>query len=396
MIPQVPMTPRARLEAVLSRRSPDQVPWAPQLEDNFIQGMPEYWNLFSAAEQMTLRRTYRFPSVINIPGDLDFADRVIWKMTEDLGADIIGFAPSVREISDTVDVDIRQEVDQTSFVFRTPWGDLNEQVESLGIPEAIYKSRFAITERRDYDILEKVIEHRRYAPCYERWVRQQEAIGDRGVCVVRGPDIPLVTLFRVREAAQLLFDLSDMPARINALFTLIHDRNLEAFRLMAKGPGQAVYCGMAFITTQLISPTICSKYVLPHLAEYTRILHDAGKIMIGHMCGHIRRLLPILREADLDGIECLAVPPVGDSQIQDFFRLLGENSILLSGINASYIREANAQGVKDYVRKLIDDFGGKHFALRTADEIPYGTPWENLTAVSHMVHESRATTGYAH
>lgn len=382
------MTPRARLQAVLKRQTPDRIPWAPLMEDSYIQGEPHYWEMLTAEEKNLLQRTYRYPSVIPLPTDLGFADPVIWRMTSDLGADVIGFAPTVQQANMQVEMLARQEDDQTILDFHTPWGNLQEIVVSAGTAETVYKSRFAIAERDDYKIVSKIIEHRQHIACPEKFAKQEERVGDRGLCFVRGADQPLVSLFRLRDPAQLVFDLVDEPDRMQALLDLIHLRNLEWYSQIAEQPGQAVWTGMAFFTTQIISPALFRKFALPYLAEYTRILHNAGKVLLCHMCGHIRRLLPLLQEAGIDGIECMAIPPIGDTTLDEYWKVMGPQAILMAGINAVYIRQASQTEVQIYTRDVLARNKNHHFVLRTADEIPFGTPWENLLAVSQVVQGS--------
>jgi len=48
-----------------------------------------------------------------------------------------------------------------------------------------------------------------------------------------------------------------------------------------------------------------------------------------HMCGHIKKLLPIIRETELDGIHALTAPPVGDTYCEDVLDLWGNKNIFL-------------------------------------------------------------------
>lgn len=381
------MTSRARLEAVLDRQPPDRVPWAPSLEDSFIRGEPRYWDMLSTEEKERLQQSYRFPSVVPLPADLSCADPIIWQMLRDLHADAIAFTSTVQQVNENVQLETRREGDQTILVFNTPWGTLQEVVVAVGSAETVYKSRFAITERDDYAVLCRIVEHRKHLPCPEAFEQQQAALGDRGVSFVRGADQPLVALFRVRDPAELVLDLTDEPERMRDVLDLVHARNLECYRQIARGPGKAVWAGMAFITTQILSPKLFGKFVLPYLAEYAQILHAAGKVLIGHMCGHIRHLLPLLRDSGIDGLECVAVPPLGDTTLEDFWQAMGPQAILMAGINAVYLRQASPGELGPNVRDILARNAHRHFVLRTADELPVGTPWENLETVSQLVQQ---------
>jgi hypothetical protein len=355
------------------------------LGDAYLRSCPRYWDRLSPDQQRSITDGYDYPSVVQLANDLDFRELLLWQIVHDLGGDILAGVTTVRPEDDHVRVQIsRDREGQTRFEYETPWGSLDEVVAASGSAETSFRTIFPIADRQDYAILSQVVTQRRYTARYERFERTENALGERGACYVTGPDQPLVSLFRVRDPAQLLFDIADEPAQICALLGLLHERATEAYRLVAQGPGHAVLTGMAFMTTQLISPRIFDEYVLPFLAEYARILHQAGKILLCHMCGHVRRLLPMLRQAGVDGVESLTNPPIGDTTLEDYWKIMGDRAILIGGIDAGLLLRGSPAELQAHGLDVLERMRGHPHILGTADEVPYGTPEENLLAVARI------------
>ncbi|MBI5305765.1 MAG: hypothetical protein HY868_26795 [Chloroflexi bacterium] len=380
------MSARERIDAVWRRLEPDQVPWSPMLGDSVLHSLPYYWNRLTAEQQFAIQHDYRYPSLVSLPNALDFQEAVIWEIVQDVGGAIITGVATVDAIDDQVETEAhRVSNTETRFRIRTPWGNLQETVAGDGSAETVYRTRFLISERHAYDIIARVIEERHYQARYNRFTQKQTRLGERGACMVAAPDQPLVTLFRVRDPAELIFDLVDEPDRMRSLLDLVHTRVCEAYHLIAQGPGYAVMTGAAFMTTRLISPRLFEKYVLPYLVEYADIVHRAGKILLCHMCGHIRALLPMLRDAHIDGIESLTNPPIGDTTLEEFFHVLGRRVILCGGIDATLLLNGTPDQLQSHTRDVLRRTHNRHVILATADEVPYGTRLENLRVIAQTI-----------
>jgi hypothetical protein len=311
---------------------------------------------------------------------------MIWRMTQDVGGDFQTAVRTVDAIDDCVELVSQPHPDgHTRFKFHTPWGDLTEVVAGGGSAETVYRVKFAISERSEYEIIRQIVADRGYQVRYERFEQKLNELNGEGATAVSGPDQPLVALFRVREPQALIFDLIDDPARMAALLDLLHQRALEGYQLVAKGPGRTVETGMAFITTQLISPRIFEQFVLPYLTQYADVLHQHGKILICHMCGHIIHFLPMLQEAGVDGIDSLSPPPIGDTDLETYWEVLGDHAILQAGLDVNILHHGSLAEVRAHVQDVLKRSHGRHLILRSADEVPYGTPIENLTAVADEI-----------
>jgi len=378
-----------RIISVWERKTPDRIPWSPMLGDSYLRSNAACWDALSQDQQDALQSTYKYPSIVALPAELDFLEPVVEQMTLDVGGDYIARVQTVEALDDLVDIKMQPgDEGETTFIFHTPWGDLREIVAGSGSAETVYRVRFAVSDRAEYHILARVVENRNYRACYWRYDDRLKSLGTNGASALWGPDQPLVALFRVRDPVELIYDFNEEPDRMTALLDVLHERTLGAYRKIAQGPGVLVETGMAFMTTRLISPRMFESYVLPYLAEYVSLLHDGGKNLICHMCGHVKHLLPLLREAGVDGIDSLSPPPIGDTDLETYWELLGDDAILHGGIDVNVLLNGSTEQVRVHVRDVLQRSAGHYLVLRSADEVPYGTPIDNLKAVAEEVEET--------
>jgi hypothetical protein len=377
------LTSRERLMAVWNRQPVRRVPWAPMLGDSMLSSQRQYWKMLTPEQQRAIRTSYRYPSVVSLPANLNFVEPIIMKMTREVGGDYISGVKTIEVVDVNVEVESKPiDEAQISYTFHTPWGILNEIVAAGDSSETIFRVKFAVSEMNHYDIIGEIVSSRSYKQQYDSYHKKEEILGKHGASTVWGPDQPLVALYRIRDPVELIYDFNEDLDRMKNLLNLLHQKNLDAYQMIAQGPGQVVETGMAFITTRLISPRMFESFVLPYLSEYSSILHNAGKILICHMCGHVHHLLPLLKAAGIDGIDSLSPPPIGDTEMEAFWEKLGDNAILQGGLDVNTLHKGTVDQVRFHVHDVLKRSRGKHLILRSADEIPYGTPLENLKAVS--------------
>ena len=132
---------------------------------------------------------------------------------------------------------------------------------------------------------------------------------------------------------QFYYLLEDYPREMDALIGIIHERELEAFRILANGPCEVVtLCENT--STYYIGPEIYRRYNMPHVRDFVDIMHAAGKIAIIHMCGHVLDILPDIKQTGLDGVHALTPPLVGNTPWETALDVLGEDQIIFGCLPA--------------------------------------------------------------
>ena len=75
--------------------------------------------------------------------------------------------------------------------------------------------------------------------------------------------------------------MADHPEEMDGLIRTIHEREIEAFRILAEGPWEAVTL-VENTSTYYIGPQIYKDYNMPHQREFVEIVKRAAKTAILH------------------------------------------------------------------------------------------------------------------
>lgn len=123
---------------------------------------------------------------------------------------------------------------------------------------------------------------------------------------------------------------------------------------------------------------------LPTLQAVTRICKDAGIVSQIHCCGPEYTLVKIsAEESDLDNINPLEIPPMGDCDLARIKREFGSRLSLMGNLHTTDVMlRGSVEDVKRASKKAIDDAGeGGGFILSTGDQCGRDTPDENVHAM---------------
>ena len=130
------------------------------------------------------------------------------------------------------------------------------------------------------------------------------------------------------------FLLMEHPGEVQALFDAHHRGLKRRVELFAEHcPSDLIYVSEN-TSTSLISPDQYRTYCKPHLMEYLKVLRDAGRISVLHMCGLLKVLLPDLAEVGAHAFEAFTSPTVGNTTLRDG-RDACPNVCLVGGTNAT-------------------------------------------------------------
>ncbi|MHB1483514.1 MAG: uroporphyrinogen decarboxylase family protein [Saccharofermentanales bacterium] len=214
------------------------------------------------------------------------------------------------------------------------------------------------------------------------------SIGDDGIYVATLAPSPLQYLIEFEAGlSNFYYLLNDHREEMEELFEIIHKCRLQEYDFFCSNHPAEVIIPIENTSTKLISPSIYGKYSLKHISEYVDIAHKYGKKIIIHMCGHIKDLLPLIKETGLDGIHALTTPSIGDTTYEEALDILGENLIIIGVLDSCIFHKpgVSALEISDFLDTLITPRIKKsNFVLwPVSDGIP--TPAENFFAVRDWI-----------
>jgi len=131
-------------------------------------------------------------------------------------------------------------------------------------------------------------------------------------------------------------------------------------------------------------PPIFRELALATLKEVTAVCRKAGVVSQIHCCGPEYGLVKFAaEESDLDNINPLEVPPMGDCDLRRVKREFGRKLSLMGNLHTTEVMlRGTPEDVVRASKQAIDDAGeGGGFILSTGDQCGRGTPDANLHAM---------------
>lgn len=133
----------------------------------------------------------------------------------------------------------------------------------------------------------------------------------------------------------------------------------------------------------LSSPEIVLDITLPTMKKITQMCKEANIPTMLHSCGKERWLVEIFsNETDLNSINPLEPPPMGDCNLKEIKEKFGHKLALMGNINTSWLLTATPEEVEVVCKQAIEDAGENGgFILSTGDQVGRDTPFENIRAI---------------
>ena len=134
-------------------------------------------------------------------------------------------------------------------------------------------------------------------------------------------------------------------------------------------------------TLTLSNPELVSKYAIPTIKKICRMAKQAGILTMLHSCGKTMSFLEMLvNETELNCINPLEEPPMGDVNLAEVKKLYGNRIALMGNLQTTAIMlQGTPEEVEKAAKKAIDDAGeAGGFLLSTGDQCGRDTPPENI------------------
>ena len=142
-------------------------------------------------------------------------------------------------------------------------------------------------------------------------------------------------------------------------------------------------------STTNISPAFFEKYTMPEIDQWGDMIHEKGKLLVHHACGHLKDLLPLMAKTKIDAIESISPPPTGNVTLQQAHAILPEHIALIGGLEPVRLLNSSVEDVCSDVKTLLRDLANRRFILANSDSCPPGVEYEKFTAVTKLVEQRK-------
>ena len=219
--------------------------------------------------------------------------------------------------------------------YETPVGTLREVHTYSPSANTWFLTEHPVHTEEDFRVLQYIIENAEIKENYEPFQEMWKEAGDDGLIVPLFDGFGKTPFQALVEhwcgTCDLTYAIYDFPEVVEECLAEMEIKSIQAAELAVKTEAEAFIFWEDSSTTN-ISPAFFSKYTVPTIRKWGKIMHDNGKYLLHHACGHIRDLLPIMNQTPVDMIESISPPPTGNIDLDEAFMLLDQEKGLIGGI----------------------------------------------------------------
>jgi uroporphyrinogen decarboxylase len=371
------MTPKERIMTALRGGTPDRVPATPDIYAMVpckMTGKP-FWDIFINNTPPLWKAYVDAANYFDIEGWAIYGDLKI-KLKSNITSETIvekdAHGWTARTILHTPDGDLIQ----ASFC---PPDNPPTETEKMikDFPKDFKKVKHFFSDIVGYD--------------KEYFTEQCRYMGDRGImsiCVIP-PGFQLYMFYFHGSVEAATYAYYDRPDLFSELVELNDRYCMQLLDAAIDAGAEAILTGGSGSIT-LQSPQIWRELSLPTIKKITKRCKEAGIISGIHSCGKERHLVEVCaNETDLNYVNPLEIPPMGDCDLADLKINFGKKLALMGNLHTTDVMLFGSPiDVKRESLKAILAAGiGGGYVLSTGDQCGRDTPQENIFALIEAAKE---------
>ena len=368
-MPRAEMTGRERIMTTLAHEEPDRVPISPRVGA---------WMTAQYGDS-SLEKT------LEVLPDMDF----MWILGESTPNYVITYPEHYDLPEVTVEQSRRQEGDCqiVQRAFHTPAGDISDITRvppsgrEYGVSPNPVKIEHLVKTRDDLAALQYLLGPVRTN--HDHVHATGERIGDRGVTMVCVRSALDHNAGDARGMENLMVDYYVDRALFDEIMDIFHRRSLEKVQAALEGGVEFIFGSWYYNSLSSgWSPAIFREVFIPQIREHVELTHSYGAWYDYYDDGKLAASIAMIAETGIDVLESCTPPPVGDFDLAEAKRTIGDTVTLKGYVDLLYvIKHGTPELVESTVREAMEIAKpGGGFIIGTSDSFREGTPPENLQA----------------
>ncbi len=236
----------------------------------------------------------------------------------------------------------------------------------------------------DYAVVKYMVENTEYLADYFPIEQAMDWLGDDGVVLSALPHSPMQMLmidWVGSEGGRFFYHHADHPELVEDLYMALCRSREPLHELSAKAPAPIVLCGDN-VDDFLVSPPLFEAYFMPVYEAQAHILHQHGKLMAVHMDGRLAAIKDLIGRTEIDIVEALHPPPMGDLPLGEALRLWPDKALWIGFPSAVF--DMGPIATAEYARDLLAEAGdGNRVVITMSTENLVSN--ENLLALAAVL-----------
>lgn len=226
----------------------------------------------------------------------------------------------------------------------------------------------------EIDDLEKILSfpYEPPRPNLERFFREKEELGDRGLMMVDIGD-PLGVLYHLCSIEQFCIWSLEARDKLTQFLDVMYERVLDLYGyLLENGVGPVYFIvGAEFAGPPIVSPAYFNELCARYVKGIVDLIRSYGMWSIVHYHGNLKKILEGIKYINPDGLHTIEAPPVGDCTIREAREVLG-NMILIGNIQYDDLSSLEESEIRELVKETLrEGMTGRFILSPTAG--PYET-----------------------
>lgn len=377
------MTSKQRLLAAIGHEEPDRVPVAPYMS----LWVSKHYGNSNWLQQLELQAEFgmdpfievslRMPAYIRDPFSGDYLD--------------------LDDVSVDLSVENQGEVNVVRRLFHTPAGELSDEIVlahprgGYGLSPSPVNRECLVKGRDDVEKVRFLLPDPRKVSG-ANWRAMMNLIGERGllrVSTAAGTAAPVMArAMGIENTMVAFYQDRETFDRLLAVFSEYHQALTK--RILELGASiVSTDTWHDFGVSSGWSPKIWREAFKPLIKANAELVHSYGALYHYFDNGPVRLILPDLAEIGVDTISTLCPPPVGDVDLTEAKRMVGDEVCLVGNVDAIWVVQ---KGTPDQVREVVRETilaaaRGGGFILGSSDSFVPETPRENVIAFFEAARE---------
>lgn len=291
-----------------------------------------------------------------------------------------------------LDVEIEEKDDERIVRYEAPDRTLTERW-SVGPDGDWWQVEWPVKGLEDLPAACALVEARTYILDASRLASIAAEVGDSGILALEIPMNPysdmLHTLLGWSEGFMLM---SEGHKTLLQMLAMLEDKRQALIDDVAELQGSVVLAPDNLVG-QYISPANFHTHFAASYRRTADVLHSGGKYLVVHIGGPGRRLLPLLADAGVDGVEGIAGAPQSDASIKEAREAAGPKLTLWGGIPQDFLVKTYSE--KQFEAAVLEAarqaMGDSRAILGIADRVSVNAEFARLKTTAQLITDAGIT-----
>jgi len=366
-------TPKSEIEKILNGRQPSRFVYS-----------PNYWQWFKHHQDHNL-----------LPGEIRHCKSLL-DLYNYLGVDVFSrnvysdpenywFGGLCDETTGDFELITQNSISGRDKVilkeYKSPLGTLHEKLVYIHNESTLVQNQFLVKNYvRDFELFEHFVANRRWKFNKEKFEEISQLVGDSGIVIAGEFYCPLKMLHLAMDPINSVYFLMECPEQAKILLEMHEKAQLDCIKQCVEN-GVKVIMAMDNLDTMFHTPDYVMEYSSSYYQKASALCHKYGARFFIHACGHQKENLELISSYQVDGLEGVAFPPLGNVTLEEAMQKTHADFIITGGISAMETRDLKTKKeVFDYVENLFKKLlpYKNRFIFSSSCNTSIDTSWETI------------------